>query len=75
MAVSEGMNTLKMAASNAVKDGLTSIAEMIKATYEAEEDDASEVSNNPLIGKASGSTAKADSNDDELEMIELEQID
>ncbi len=32
------MNTLKMAAANGVKEGITSIAEMIKATYEAEED-------------------------------------
>lgn len=31
------MNTLKMAAVNAVKDGVTTIAEMVKATYEAEE--------------------------------------
>ena len=38
-AISEGMNTLKMAAVNAVKDGVTTIAEMVKATYEAEEDD------------------------------------
>ena len=38
-AVKEGMNTLKMAASNGVKEGITSIAEMIKATYEAEEEE------------------------------------
>jgi len=38
-AIEEGMNTLKMAAINAVKDGSTTIAEMIRATYEAEEDD------------------------------------
>ena len=38
-AIEEGMNTLKMAAINAVKDGYTTIAEMIKATYEAEEAD------------------------------------
>ena len=33
------MNTLKMVRVNAVKDGVTTIAEMVKATYEAEEDD------------------------------------
>ncbi len=38
-AVNEGMNTLKMAAANGVKEGITSIAEMIKATYEAEEEE------------------------------------
>lgn len=38
-AVAEGMNTLKMAAINGVKEGITTIAEMIKATYEAEQDD------------------------------------
>ncbi len=38
-AVKEGMNTLKMAAANVVKEGITSIAEMIKATYEAEEEE------------------------------------
>ena len=38
-AVKEGMNTLKMAAGNGVKEGITSIAEMIKATYEAEEEE------------------------------------
>lgn len=38
-AVKEGMNTLKMAAANGVKEGITSIAEMIKATYEAEEEE------------------------------------
>lgn len=37
--VKEGMNTLKMAAANGVKEGITSIAEMIKATYEAEEEE------------------------------------
>lgn len=38
-AVKEGMNTLKMAAANGVKEGITSIAEMIKATNEAEEEE------------------------------------
>ncbi len=38
-AVKEGMNTLKMAAANGVKEGITSIAEMIKVTYEAEEEE------------------------------------
>ena len=38
-AVKEGMNTLKMAAANGVKEGITSVAEMIKATYEAEEEE------------------------------------
>ena len=38
-AVKQGMNTLKMAAANGVKEGITSIAEMIKATYEAEEEE------------------------------------
>lgn len=38
-AIKEGMNTLKMAAANAVKEGMTSMAEMIKATYEAQGDD------------------------------------
>ena len=38
-AVKEGMNTLKIAAANGVKEGITSIAEMIKATYEAEEEE------------------------------------
>lgn len=38
-AVKEGMNTLKMAAANGVKEGITSIAEMIKATYETEEEE------------------------------------
>ncbi len=38
-AVKEGMNTLKLAAANGVKEGITSIAEMIKATYEAEEEE------------------------------------
>ena len=38
-AVKEGVNTLKMAAANGVKEGITSIAEMIKATYEAEEEE------------------------------------
>ena len=38
-AVKEGMNTLKMAAANGVKEGITSIAEMIKATYEVEEEE------------------------------------
>ena len=38
-AVKEGMNTLKMAAANGVKEGITSIAEMIKATYAAEEEE------------------------------------
>ncbi|MDO5382493.1 MAG: ATPase, T2SS/T4P/T4SS family [Eubacteriales bacterium] len=38
-AIKEGMNTLKMAAANAVKEGMTSMAEMIKATYEAEGDE------------------------------------
>ena len=36
MAVSEGMNTLKMAAAKGVIEGITSMAEMIKATYEIE---------------------------------------
>ena len=35
-AVSEGMNTLKMAAAKGVIEGITSMAEMIKATYEIE---------------------------------------
>lgn len=35
VAVSEGMNTLRMAAANNVKGGITSIAEMIKVAYEA----------------------------------------
>ncbi|MBQ8598192.1 MAG: Flp pilus assembly complex ATPase component TadA [Lachnospiraceae bacterium] len=36
VAVSEGMNTLRMAASRKVKEGITSCAEMIKVAYEAE---------------------------------------
>ena len=38
-AQNNGMNTLKEAASNAVIDGITSIAEMIRATYETEDVD------------------------------------
>ncbi len=34
-AVAEGMNTLRMAAANNVKQGITSIAEMLKVAYEA----------------------------------------
>lgn len=67
-AISEGMNTLKMAAVNAVKDGVTTIAEMVKATYEAEEDDsrpkAADTSTSSGISVSSG-----------VEEIELEQID
>jgi len=36
VAVSEGMNTLHMAAAQKVKEGITSISEMIKVAYEAE---------------------------------------
>lgn len=36
VAVSEGMNTLRMAAACKVKEGITSCAEMIKVAYEAE---------------------------------------
>lgn len=61
-AIKEGMNTLKMAAINAVKQGVTTIAEMVRATYEAEEDDSQP---NPNAAKASGS---------DIEHIELEQI-
>lgn len=35
IAVSEGMNTLQMAAARKVRDGVTSFAEMIKVAYEA----------------------------------------
>ena len=56
------MNTLKMAAVNAVKDGVTTIAEMVKATYEAEEDDS-----RPKAADTSASSG--------VEEIELEQID
>ena len=88
-AISEGMNTLKMAASNAVKEGVTTIAEMVKATYEAEEDDAqSRSGKKPSSGKDSLSDGKitastgngtdnrsaSDSSNDIVE-IELEQID
>jgi type IV pilus assembly protein PilB len=61
-AIKEGMNTLKMAAINAVKQGVTTIAEMVRATYEAEEDDSQP---RPNAAKASGS---------DVEHIELEQI-
>ena len=61
-AIKEGMNTLKMAAINAVKQGVTTIAEMVRATYEAEEDDSQP---KPNVAKASGS---------DVEHIELEQI-
>ncbi len=36
VAVSEGMNTLRMAAASKVKEGVTSCAEMIKVAYEAD---------------------------------------
>lgn len=36
IAVSEGMNTLRMAAAKNVRDGITSINEMIKVAYEAD---------------------------------------
>ncbi|MBR5800049.1 MAG: type II secretion system protein GspE, partial [Lachnospiraceae bacterium] len=36
VAVSEGMNTLKMAAAKKVTEGITSCAEMIKVAYETE---------------------------------------
>jgi type IV pilus assembly protein PilB len=36
IAVSEGMNTLHMAAAKKVREGVTSCAEMIKVAYEAE---------------------------------------
>lgn len=36
IAVSEGMNTLRMAAAQKVQEGITSCAEMIKVAYEAE---------------------------------------
>lgn len=36
VAVSEGMNTLRMAAAQKVKEGITSCAEMIKVAYETE---------------------------------------
>ena len=36
IAVSEGMNTLRMAASKKVQEGITSVAEMIKVAYEAD---------------------------------------
>jgi type IV pilus assembly protein PilB len=38
-AIEEGMTTLRMAASKYVIDGVTSMAELIKATYEASDDD------------------------------------
>jgi len=38
VAVSEGMNTLKMAAAKKVMEGITSCAEMIKVAYETESD-------------------------------------
>lgn len=67
-AISEGMNTLKMAAVNAVKDGVTTIAEMVKATYEAEEDDS-----RPKAADTSASSGISVSSG--IEEIELEQID
>lgn len=67
-AISEGMNTLKMAAVNAVKDGVTTIAEMVKATYEAEEDDS-----RPKAADTSASSGISVSSG--VEEIELEQID
>lgn len=67
-AISEGMNTLKIAAVNAVKDGVTTIAEMIKATYEAEEDDS-----RPKAADTSASSGISVSSG--VEEIELEQID
>lgn len=36
VAIEEGMNTLKSAASNYVRQGITSISEMLKVTYEVE---------------------------------------
>ena len=51
-----------MAAINAVKQGVTTIAEMVRATYEAEEYDSQP---KPNVAKASGS---------DVEHIELEQI-
>ncbi len=36
-AVTEGMNTLRMSASNYVKQGLTSFSEMMKITYETDD--------------------------------------
>ena len=66
-AISEGM-TLKMAAVNAVKDGVTTIAEMVKATYEAEEDDS-----RPKAADTSASSGISVSSG--VEEIELEQID
>ena len=36
VAVSEGMNTLRMAAAQKVMEGVTSISEMVKVAYEAE---------------------------------------
>ena len=85
-AISEGMNTLKMAATNAVKEGVTTIAEMVKATYEAEEDDSQPNAKNAGAAKkpaasaatsvspaVSSSASMAD--DNEIVEIELEQID
>ena len=80
------MNTLKMAATNAVKEGVTTIAEMVKATYEAEEDDSQPNAKNAGAAKkpatsaatsvspaVSSSASMAD--DNEIVEIELEQID
>ena len=36
-AVTEGMNILRMSASNYVKQGLTSFSEMMKITYETDD--------------------------------------
>jgi type IV pilus assembly protein PilB len=57
-----------MAAVNAVKDGVTTIAEMVKATYEAEEDDS-----RPKAADTSASSGISVSSG--VEEIELEQID
>ena len=84
-AISEGMNTLKMAATNAVKEGVTTIAEMVKATYEAEEDDSQPNAKNANAGAVKKPAAPASSltsglsagrsDDNEIVEIELEQID
>ena len=79
------MNTLKMAATNAVKEGVTTIAEMVKATYEAEEDDSQPNAKNANAGAVKKPAAPASSltsglsagrsDDNEIVEIELEQID
>ncbi|MGN0318989.1 MAG: GspE/PulE family protein [Lachnospira sp.] len=76
LAIKEGMNTLKMAAANAVIEGVTTIAEMVRATYEAEEDDggnnASWDDKTSAATKTAGSTTS--SNSITAEELQLEEV-